>query len=1504
MPLACPSPSDPHYSAYKALEDKYGEDLAMQIFYRNAQEIPIYTEPEEEGPSADSTEVDKAPAFDVGRTVSIELEKRKIDGEFSELVEGENKVKDLFSLLDYTKDPSKKLPSNAIRLVTMAAKGNPVLSSLIKNIEKLNGYEEFQPEMPSPQRKYFYAAELFKQQALEGLRYPDESRQRLIANAWNSVKKEGFSKLGQINASKLAYDLEDHITDESLLETLKIAREGDYKGYKYFADQKWVEDSLLRTHNNTRLEEDDSHEVHDYYYIDSDGNEVKSVKTVSDRGSKVDAGRLTDTQKLKGEKVSKHGTNVHQALENIIKVEFNGDNSVSYDADIKQIGLPTHNRLKRYAKDFIRQFPPNTKFIPELRVFDPVTKEAGSVDLVAVLPNGQIEIFDWKAQDISQSTKDAGTLPYFKQKNYEAQLEGYKQLITKQLGEANFGKVRVIPIQLNMDIIKDENDQIKDWRLKGVAMGSYSRKESGEVVAAADKEYLDPVPISSETTGNEVLDDLLEELQTIQDSISKNKESDDVSSRNERIKQIAKSIRTIRNKKSLADLLDQAKADLKRVKDLLDSDFSLDNINSTVEEIQESQDLVKFYQSLQNLAFDESAKLLSEKDLKDIDVVQKEALNLSNKLEGLRKKVAVTLASENQVESSSEAELFEYKEMGFWQKNFGQLSQMQNKMMQILYKLIRKSKEDTKFRTENLMVEIEDKMKPLKEWAKARGLSGIDMFDILLDKESGRRTGRLLRRWNPEYFTKRDAALASKNYTWVADNTVFDEASYTARFEEVKKIIKNYTYSSDTKANTAIQNKKIAEFEATHKPVLAGKSNPRALLNKKNRFLSPKEEWSSEGYNTLNLSENAPALEFYKFFTGKMKELTKDLPVNMREYSIPNIEKNLVESIFEGTSFSDINRSNMSYSVMDKITYNSRAGENHLDVDGNPKHTVPLFYSYDLSTSPDYTTRQVETAERKSYDLGKVLAMYGRMAYNYENMNNIDNSVKMLRRTLADSKQIQTKSDGAPVMKSLSNTFLKKLTSADTLEVFDDFVNAELYGITRKGKEFTFSKKAKIRRKDKDGKYVVDPKTGDYVYDEIDKEFSVDRAVSQGMRMFSIYTLSFNTVSIIANFMGGGMNLFIQGSRGRFFNKKHLFNSVRMLTSNSKVAGEALKHLDIVGEQFLEDRIKNLSATGGVRNLKNNHWFLGQHKGDEAIQSTIQLSLMQSHTINDNGQVVKLKGEGKSIIDMLNEGKTIEDLMPRKSTAYMEMRAMTHALAERILGLSSRQETSRYKLFLFGKILGHFRSWIPRTAQERFGGLTYNQDLKTWEKGRYSSMWKQLTFKTIPRNLAYLVTGLGSNAEARGKELYMQAIEKNPSLASEMSEDEFVELHIENIKATISELRISLTFVIGVLTMVQPDDDDSPEEKYVKAKLLTHLNRAYDEISFYHNPASFTDLVRSPIPAVGLFENIWSTLAETSKQAAGVITMDEQLMEDATPLEEVLSFGPGIRQIPYWMEED
>ena len=208
-----------------------------------------------------------------------------------------------------------------------------------------------------------------------------------------------------------------------------------------------------------------------------------------------------------------------------------------------------------------------------------------------------------------------------------------------------------------------------------------------------------------------------------------------------------------------------------------------------------------------------------------------------------------------------------------------------------------------------------------------------------------------------------------------------------------------------------------------------------------------------------------------------MKELTKDLPVNMREYSIPNIEKNLVESIFEGTSFSDINRSNMSYSVMDKITYNSRAGENHLDVDGNPKHTVPLFYSYDLSTSPDYTTRQVETAERKSYDLGKVLAMYGRMAYNYENMNNIDNSVKMLRRTLADSKQIQTKSDGAPVMKSLSNTFLKKLTSADTLEVFDDFVNAELYGITRKGKEFTFSKKAKIRRKDKDGKYVEKEKT-------------------------------------------------------------------------------------------------------------------------------------------------------------------------------------------------------------------------------------------------------------------------------------------------------------------------------------------------------------------------------------------------------------------------------------------
>lgn len=1163
------------------------------------------------------------------------------------------------------------------------------------------------------------------------------------------------------------------------------------------------------------------------------------------------------------------GSSIHDDLQNILLTQIIEDPAVQKTI---KTNPDVYSKLQTYVKSLVASYPKGTIFLVEQIVYDPNINMPGTIDLLAITPDGTVDMYDWKTMNISKKEKEQfGEPSNVKTAKYEWQLNKYKQILNSY-GIKKFGKIRYIPIETQFNYDKKTNK----FSFKGIDIGKADPEKN------KDKVYLNPIPVSEEVTGVEQVDKLITQLKSLVKEIETKRTLTAIEreKKSMRINLLRRSIRELQLRKHLGTF--QASSDIEFK--IMKSRLADKTTPVTEQEIADMLDHLKVFTDLTSrfahLYRKDSEVKLDNKAQQALHKIETEAAIIKD--QALEKMKEIIIAAANEAGISKEQLDAPQKPVSFMTKMTTAISRIDHPIFRTMWNLINKSKNKVMQESNALNEEITKKLEALKQEAKAKGLTGTAIFDVMVNKKNG----ELVSKFSKEYYITRKKKVEEGDIKWIKQNSIVDEEGIKKYLEDQRKFIKSYTFSNDKTMDAKVKKQKLAELEINANLL----TSDQAFLNTDNfvaRFVKPSEAWLSKEYTELK--KNKAAFEFYTLFVQKMKEFNQFMPFGQGDKWVnpdtflPNVRQDLIEQVMNIGGTSAIKGMGKSFSDMFDYALNQEAmfGEIN-EFTGEYQRRIPAYFLKDLPSN-----------QTKSYDLGMVLGLFGRMAYNYKYMSEVEGTVRNLRNALEDSKEITVDGTGKALKSAFNDKVLSKIISSDTLETFNDFVNYYVYGVQQKDDWGSFTKKKKVKN----------PETGEI--EIVDTQVSYNKIAGATLRTFSAKAIGLNLITGVANLFSAVANPFIIASGGNFFSRRQWLKSQGMIVKGSldpKVMG-ILEALDYKGTRGLADRINDLSVNDLAREVSPDKLFVLLQKADDLVFKTTALSLMQNFGLSKDGKIIrldKLEKDSKSLLELveLDENGKINLAKIVNENELLKFKGKINALVEKMVGMSTRDNVSGWRLTMMGQALMQFRGWIPRTVGARFGNTKYDGELETIEKGRYRSFLDQLWTKNfIPRFgdlISAVVLGRTSaNTKELSKNLYIKFITENPELADTITEEMFYEMHVANLRSTMTEM-----LIITVITMLimglgdgwDPLDDD---EKRMKRQTLKGLDRIADELTFYLLPSSFQSIIKGGIPAFGLLNDVQRLLSHSYGEAEGLLLSDEEAKKKNKPLWQALRMMPG-----------
>lgn len=1190
------------------------------------------------------------------------------------------------------------------------------------------------------------------------------------------------------------------------------------------------------------------------------------------------------------------GDVVHEQLQDIIKSWTNPDGTRKdvQDRVEMKVGSAEFKLLNNYIEEVLDQYDVGTRFFAEFKIFDKKTQIAGSIDLMVIEPDGTVEIYDWKTQEIFKDQTDIKT---YKEPMYRIQLNAYRNILEAQYGFTKFGRIRAIPIATSFN-----------WRggvptnLKSLEIGSLDLESIPE-----DKSYLLPVALRTESTGDTQLDSLIQKLYAIYDKIQNQKNrytKEEVFKKREELSQFRTAIRDLQLRNKVDRLVELGLVEFKKYSEKLEKKSLKGG------EIPEALSILKVFSQSGVTLYELRQELLDSIDKEDTKAIKafkdmnekfllmtSKVSKLMDDIQEYRKEQTDELGKRNGIMGLLNPE----QAIGTLKGWFSSLSNIKQKAFRVFSMLLRRvqSIRDAKFD------ETSDKLLELKKnfatWAAARGMSPDKAMEMILNiDEKGNWNGNFLSTYKKEFYDARKKAIDTTNIAWLAENTVFDNEKYEASEDKQREFFESVIYASDEQENEAIITKKINEWITQHRVINPnGTLNIAALSNPNNRFLKPDEKWHTEKWKNLNKSENKPLKEMYDYFQSLIRQAEGNGMLD--KYSphfIPSIMKDKMDQLV----FGDV-----------KSLFSGKGTFQNLQVDSGTQYTpetdpttgqiinrLPVYFTNDMGVKNE-ETGEVDYS-RKSRDLFKVFATWAAHMYNYEAMGAIEDDALMLLEVEKNKSSLVVDGFGRIVMEGGRPKQTEE--NRRNSELLENFVNYYLYDRTN-GK---FNDVAFKNPFSKDG-----------------KEYSLLKSLNAAIRFFSLKTLGLNIGSGTANFVGGTGNALFAAQKGIIFTKKGWASAVYKVTSGDKKAMAALDYMNILLEGRKSQLINelSLSATNGILNSDN--LFIIQRTSDKAVQYPIAVAIMENNMIRD-GKLVDIsafvkekynynntfynlsESERSAMINKIEKEVTelkekesilaigkldekgnfsIPGVVKTEAGVYGELRDKIKGASKKVLGNSSRDDINAIRTTMLGSALMQFRNWMPEMVEDRVGGLQYDDELGIWTYGRMNQWVTQGFWKNSGIMLKSIVTGFGDDATKSAKDSYERmkrdAYEKGDDFT--ITEGEFVDMYIGNLRSMGTELLVLIAFtalILGVVSAAGDDDDD--ENKGTKKYIARMLKKYYSEFAFYFNPIEFTRLVKNPIPVVGLAEDFFRFTGNVIEEVYGRASGNEELTKKAKPL--------------------
>lgn len=1316
-----------------------------------------------------------------------------------------------------------------------------------------------------------------------------------ITNIFKQNPKNPFEiaaqKILKADVSDLNLELEssDIFLQQSPMEPLN----------KVLEDQKIItlDDSIdPKTGEKKHIYQENSRPI-----VDKNGNARSVTNNIVDPWYKnrFPLDTRSERKKVIDEFAAERGTDIHADLQSIHNRYFDNNGKardVVLPKDKMRTNAEVYDKLEKFFVSLINEFKdrPGTRFLSEVKLYSRKRNLPGTIDLLIMEPDGTTHIYDWKTMQID---KDQTDIKWFKPEAYRIQLGEYKKILMEEYGIYKFGKIRAIPMRTKFKMTT------VNGKLEPVALEDLELEYNVDNIPN-DKEYLLPVVMLDESTGDNKLDSLVKKLNAVYEKISQGEVTESEKPfKAEELNLLKKTIRDLQVRKNIVSFIQNGLFETKKYRD------KITNNKFTIKDIKQSTLILNVYAEgsvyLEELIKDITKQIKTETDpdvlqyLKNIKedyaAMQINAKALLVDILGIKgdndpntmiSKLGNEFAQEEGITTLFNPEV----QMDWLERNFRSLTTLPTKALQLFAKILRRVQTIRNVKIRDLNEKLQSLRNNLEEWGKKNGLEGENIFNPILDiDEKGNWNGDFVKIYSSEYFKQRDEALKNGDANWIILNTDFDEEKYEKDLKTLKENLEERYPNKDEyseKRKQGILDKWVLEHS---------KNSKIAYLNKNNYYIKPKEKWQSEKFKFIYKKDssgkyvNKPLVDTYEYFQELIK-LSYELGMLDKFSSrfIPSVFKDKFSQIFGG-KFKNV------YDIQgafDSLVVDVDGGFGQIDpLEGVLKKQLPVYFKRDLGVKKEDGTVDYSN---KSKDLFSVFSLWGQQMYNYEAMDSIRDKSDVLLTIEQNKGRLESN-----MFKKISPN--KTIISENTknAEVLETFINYYVYGQT---KEISQDTAIKIKGKTYSGK----------------------KAAQKIIKLSTFKALALNVLSGTATFVGGTGNALFQASKRLIFTEQDWLNGIKDFSSNNEVTNGAIDFFDLGLDERTKQDARNLSTKWKTRNLKWDHLMFIQHYGDKWATYPVAATLLRTYMFDGKNIVsirdyvkkqndyenfynlpeserkrvqnkidkeIKELQETKSLkaVGKIENGKFVIPGLDRQSDAASQFKAVVQKTLKSIIGNATKDDMNMIRLGLLGQVLMQFRSWMPQMMTERFGDMSYDVDLETWQYGKARLFLKHIISGRILPLMKEMMLGFGNNTIERAKERYkefvLRLIESGKINSPEefMTESEFIDMYIGNLRSSHRELML-LTVFLYLLFWGMGDDDDDDEDmsgfrKYAKKALEKYKN----EFSFYYSPTEFTKMLKNPVPMVGFMEDFERFLTQGIGQVYNFAADDEEGMKENKP---------------------
>lgn len=1167
-------------------------------------------------------------------------------------------------------------------------------------------------------------------------------------------------------------------------------------------------------------------------------------------------------------------------------------------------------------------FPEGTIFLAEMKLFNK-KNVAGTVDFIAVTPTGKVSILDWKF--IGLNTQKYDDVPWYKIDAWRQQMQQYVSILQGTYGvkPENIQQARMIPI-----VVKYSGGSEKQGVLPNV-----TKIEIGNVDPRTEsRDYLLPVGLASETTGEKKLDGLITRLNKVYEDMSSKKAVTEEQKQSKALllNTLFKAIRQLQVKQEMRPLVDQAKLINKEAQNLID-DYNNTWKNPSESLLSDPKVRDEFSQRLLN--FEDSLKVyeslsidlksffkgeLSEEDeklWKDIRDTAENAKELESDLEEIRREFMENVVATREGFTDY---LKPEKIIKGISRLFGSTSITQLKSAQLLFRMANRALGYAAQDTADEGNELKKLKDNYDKYAKSKGLSKKDYFKLI--KKSG--SNELINEFDPEFYTKLKKAINSEkpDYEWIKDNVDIDayKAYLKEKLEKENQYAVNKARISDDPEGDIdkdiLQNEKLYNIDSP--------DSPGWLLYQDIRKFPKRSNWESQEWKELHKSGNEPALAFYNYIRKKNDEYHEIGYISNARTFLPFVRKGFLEKVFYGGKMA------LGEDLLRSLTIEEGdVGFGQI----NPITKEPVY------NIPKYFTRKIDGDT--SDDLFKNMALLNEMAIRYKYLSQIENQTKLLLRTESQKEAIKTsyygttkyKKDGTPETTS-DNT--------ENTELVRDMIESIIYGHKYVESSNFDQLLGGIGNFGKRANKVFGAKILPEKYDNA--QISLNKVVDSINNYFQVKSLGLNPISSLANLLGGSFQTWINA--GKYYTKSEFLKNEFMITQrmhgvdqkkyvgalqyflpltesyNKQIASEL--SLNKLNAQSLQEILMSLMRNadqfvqsvnffsyldnsivvdGNVVNvreyLKTTPEFANIYSVSQAERTVLQKKFEQ--------EVERLKKEqGVMALAKIVDGQFTIPGVDRKSDSVIELRRKVQSITKDALGNLSDDDVRKMNMNIVGKSFMMFKNWIPRLVDVRFGDIKYNAGSDAYEWGR-TRMVANFLGEGIITGLKNLTAAVYATDEGvvYMKELYekkKEIYERETGKTFDMTPDEFIELVRQNIKNQAADLMmyIALTALFFGARALAPDDDDDKFAKNQHKYLMRVIDKVRDEVAYFYNPMGLINLSKGGVfPALSGIATPTKTLINMLNEMYG-LSMGDGVGLNGKKIDENYVIKYGLKSLP------